>query len=57
MYVQVNGLSNSAESTGDYRLLRITDIQNGCVNWDTVPFTSTDEPEKYLLHKDDMMYF
>ena len=50
------GLSNSAESTGNYRLLRITDIQNGCVNWDTVPFTSTDEPEKYLLHKDDIVF-
>ena len=50
------GLSNSAESTGDYRLLRITDIQNGCVNWDTVPFTSTDESEKYLLHKDDIVF-
>ncbi len=50
------GLSNSAESTGDYRLLRITDIQNGCVNWDTVPFTCTDDPEKYLLHKDDIVF-
>ncbi len=50
------GLSNSAETTGDYRLLRITDIQNGCVNWDTVPFTCTDEPEKYLLHKDDIVF-
>ena len=50
------GLSNSAESTGDYRLLRITDIQNGCVNWDTVPFTCTDEPEKYLLHKGDIVF-
>ena len=37
-------------------MLRITDIQNGCVNWDTVPFTSTDEPEKYLLHKDDIVF-
>ena len=50
------GLSNPAESTGDYRLLRITDIQNGCVNWDIVPFTCTDEPEKYLLHKDDIVF-
>ena len=50
------GLSNSAEATGDYRLLRITDIQNGCVNWDTVPFTCTDEPEKYLLHKNDIVF-
>ena len=50
------GLSNSAESAGDYRLLRISDIQNGYVNWDTVPFTCTDESEKYLLHKDDIVF-
>ncbi len=37
-------------------MLRITDIQNGCVNWDTVPFTCTDAPEKYLLHKDDIVF-
>ena len=50
------GLSNSAESTGAYRLLRITDIQNGCVNWESVPFTNTDEPEKYLLHENDIVF-
>ena len=50
------GLSNSAESSGDYRLLRITDIQDGSVNWNSVPFTSTNEPEKYLLHKDDIVF-
>ena len=50
------GLSNSAESTGDYRLLRITDIQDGCVNWESVPFTNTDEPEKYLLHENDIVF-
>ena len=50
------GLSNSAESAGDYRLLRITDIQDGSVNWDSVPFTSTNEPEKYLLHKEDIVF-
>ena len=50
------GLSNSAESSGDYRLLRITDIQDGSVNWDSVPFTSTNEPEKYLLHKEDIVF-
>lgn len=50
------GLSNSAETTGDYRLLRITDIQGGCVNWDSVPFTSTEEPEKYLLNRGDIVF-
>ena len=50
------GLSNSAETDGKYRLLRITDIQDGCVNWNTVPFTSTDHPEKYLLHRNDIVF-
>ena len=49
-------LSNSAEITGNYRLLRITDIQDGCVNWDSVPFTSTEEPEKYLLNRGDIVF-
>ena len=50
------GLSNSAEASGNYRLLRITDIQDGRVNWDSVPFTTTEDPEKYLLHKDDIVF-
>ena len=37
-------------------MLRITDIQDGSVNWNSVPFTSTNEPEKYLLHKDDIVF-
>ena len=50
------GLSNSAESTGTHRLLRITDIQEGKVNWDTVPFTKTNEPDKYALHINDIVF-
>ena len=50
------GLSNSAESTGTHRLLRITDIQEGKVNWDTVPFTKTNEPDKYTLHINDIVF-
>ena len=50
------GLSNSAESTGDYRLLRITDIQDGYVDWESVPFTNTDAAKKYLLHKNDIVF-
>ena len=33
------GVSESAKTQGTYRLLRITDIQDNKVNWDTVPFT------------------
>ena len=50
------GLSNSAETNGTHRLLRITDIQNGKVNWNAVPFTTSDESQKYLLHIDDIVF-
>lgn len=49
-------MSNSAETFGDYRLLRITDIQDGHVDWDSVPFTNIDEPETYLLHENDIVF-
>lgn len=50
------GLSNSAESSGTHKLLRITDIQNGSVNWDTVPYTTTEDPETYILKSDDIVF-
>jgi len=36
--------------------LRITDIQDGKVNWDTVPFTTVDDPETYLLKTGDIVF-
>ena len=50
------GLSNSAEPKGSHKFLRITDIQNGMVNWDAVPFTSTSEPDTYLLKPGDIVF-
>ena len=50
------GLSNSAESVGTHRLLRITDIQDGKVNWNMVPFTTTDNPDTYLLKAGDIVF-
>ena len=50
------GLSNSAEVQGTHRLLRITDIQDGKVNWKEVPFTTVDNAETYLLRKDDIVF-
>lgn len=38
------------------RLLRITDIQDGCVNWDQVPYCLCPEPEKYLLKCNDLVF-
>ena len=37
------GVSESAKTKGKYKLLRITDIQNNRVDWDSVPFTDFDE--------------
>jgi len=38
------------------KLLRITDIQNGQVNWDTVPFCHCPDSEQYLLKSNDLVF-
>jgi type I restriction enzyme, S subunit len=40
------------------KLLRITDIQNGNVNWDNVPYCicSNEDYKKYLLEDDDLVF-
>ena len=38
------------------RFLRITDIQDGCVNWETVPYCRCPEPTKYLLKPNDLVF-
>ena len=50
------GLSNSAKSSGTHKLLRITDIQNGSVNWETVPYTTTEDPKTYILKSEDIVF-
>ena len=50
------GLSNSAETTGTHKLLRITDIQNGTVNWKSVPYTTVADSENYLLQREDIVF-
>lgn len=50
------GLSNSAESDGTHKLLRITDIQNNMVDWDKVPYTTAQNAENYLLNTDDIVF-
>ena len=47
--------SAATEQIGPH-LLRITDIQNGLVNWETVPYCACPQPEKYLLEKDDILF-
>jgi len=52
------GVSESAKTCGKYRLLRITDIQNNNVQWDTVPYTDfdTNKAEPYLLNDGDILF-
>ncbi|WP_052115555.1 restriction endonuclease subunit S [Porphyromonas crevioricanis] len=52
------GVSESAKSEGNYKLLRITDIQDNQVDWGTVPFTDFDEDKvsSYILHDGDIVF-
>ena len=52
------GVSESAKTSGKYRLLRITDIQNDSVQWDSVPYTDFDEnkAKSYLLSDSDILF-
>lgn len=47
--------SANAESIGP-RFLRITDIQNGRVDWDTVPHCRCSETRKYQLYDGDIVF-
>lgn len=52
------GVNESAKTSGAYKLLRITDIQENNVDWDTVPFTDYDESKVgvYLLEENDILF-
>jgi len=49
------GYTASAEQSGTHRLLRITDIISGEVNWDEVPYCNCENGEKYLLTGGDIL--
>ncbi len=52
------GVSESAKVNGRYKLLRITDIQNNNVEWESVPYTDFDEikAKNYFLQKNDILF-
>ena len=56
--VIVYGVSESAKSEGKFKLLRITDIQDNVVNWNTVPYTDYPESksENYILQAGDILF-
>jgi type I restriction enzyme, S subunit len=49
------GYTASAKTEGSIKLLRITDITEGKVKWDSVPFCECEKPAKYLLRPDDIL--
>jgi type I restriction enzyme S subunit len=51
------GYTTSAKAVGNYKFLRITDIQNDKVEWKTVPFCNVKEKdvERYGLNNRDIM--
>jgi type I restriction enzyme S subunit len=38
------------------KFVRITDLQNAGVNWDTVPYCECKDPERYLLQPNDLLF-
>ena len=52
------GVSESAKPIGKYRLLRITDIQNGKVDWESVPCTDyqKEKAQTFELSDGDILF-
>lgn len=49
------GFTASALENGSHKMLRITDINHGKVNWENVPFCDCENDEKYLLEPNDIL--
>lgn len=49
------GYNASALQSGNNKFLRISDIHESKVNWETVPYCNCDDEETYLLKKDDIL--
>lgn len=49
------GYNASALQSGKNKFLRISDIHESKVDWDTVPYCNCDDEKKYLLKKDDIL--
>ena len=49
------GYNASALQSGKNKFLRISDITNGKVDWNTVPYCDCDDENTYLLNSDDLL--
>lgn len=52
------GYNAPAKKVGRIKMLRISDIQNDKVNWDSVPYCDISEEDvsEYLLHENDILF-
>lgn len=52
------GYNAPAKISGRIKMVRITDIQNGVIDWDNVPFCDIDEKDidKYKLAENDILF-
>lgn len=52
------GFNAPAQETGRIKMVRISDIQNNQVQWETVPYCEIDEKEisNYLLEENDILF-
>lgn len=52
------GYNAPAKINGRIKMVRITDIQNGVINWDKVPFCDIDDKDidKYKLAENDILF-
>ena len=52
------GYNAPAKQTGRIKMVRISDIHDGKVQWDTVPYCDSEEKDilDYLLRKDDVLF-
>jgi type I restriction enzyme S subunit len=52
------GINESAKVMGNYKFLRITDIQEHIVNWSTVPFINIDNnmAQNHILKDNDILF-
>ncbi len=54
--VQYGYTEKSSESEIGPKYVRITDLKDGRVNWETVPYCKCDNPEQYLLKQGDLIF-
>ena len=52
------GFNAPAKQSGTIKMVRISDIQNNAVNWDTVPYCAIDDSliNDYLLNDNDILF-